>query len=222
MEPDIKLEPNEARIFGVLIEKQLTTPDQYPLSLNAATNGANQKSNRDPVVSLEEDEVAAAIDGLEKKYLVRRVFSRVERYQQTGKETLKLDYPELAILAELLMRGPQMPGELRARVSRMSEMESIGELMTRLALLIERGFVQRIGAAPGSRSERYVQLLSPGLHPLDAPALEGPAEIAALPAGRSSTSEQLAALEARVDRLEKQIKTLADRLGEALPEDQPT
>jgi len=216
MEPAIQLEPNEARIFGVLVEKQLTTPDQYPLSLNAAINGANQKSNRDPVLSLEEDEVAAAIDGLEKKYLVRRVFSRVERFQQNGRDTLKLDFPELAILAELLMRGPQMPGELRARVSRMTELESVNQLMTYLANLIDRGFVQRIGAAPGSRTERYVQLLSPGLHPVDAPVLEGPLE---MPPPRTSTSEQLVALEARVERLERHLKILAEHLGEAMPED---
>jgi uncharacterized protein YceH (UPF0502 family) len=216
MEPPIQLEANEARIFGVLIEKQLTTPDQYPLSLNAATNGANQKSNRDPVLSLEEDEVATAIDGLEKKYLVRRVFSRVERYQQTGKETLKLEYPELAILAELLMRGPQMPGELRARVSRMSEIESIGQLMAYLAGLIERGYIQRIGAAPGARTERYVQLLSPGLHPVDAPALEGPPSMPAAPVVH--TSDRVAALEARVEQLERQLRDLAERLGEVLPE----
>lgn len=216
MESDIRLEPHEARIFGVLIEKQLTTPDQYPLSLNALTNGANQKSNRDPVLSLEEDDVIAAIDGLEKRYLVRRVFSRVERYQQTGRETLKLEYPELGILAELLMRGPQMPGELGRRVSRMSEIESTGQLMTLLAGLIERGFVQRIGAAPGSRSERYVQLLSPGLHPVDAPVLDGPPPIPVESVGSSSTKEQLLALETRVERLERQLKELAGKLGEDL------
>lgn len=217
MEPDIRLEPNEARVLGVLVEKQLTTPDQYPLSLNATTNGANQKSNRDPVLSLEEEDVTAALDGLERKYLVRRVFSRVERYQQTAKETLKLQFPELAIVAELLMRGPQMPGELRARVSRMSDIESIGQLMAYLANLIERGFIQRIGAAPGARTERYVQLLSPGLHPFDAPVLEGSAPIP-VESTVSTSSERLTALEARVERLEQQLKTLAERLGETLPE----
>lgn len=216
MEPLIQLEPNEARILGVLIEKQLTTPDQYPLSLNALINGANQKSNREPVLSLEEDDVATAIDGLEKKYLARRVFSRVERYQQNGRDTLKLEYAELSILAELMMRGPQMPGELRARVSRMSPIESVGQLMSYLAHLIERGFVQRIGAAPGARSERYVQLLCSGLHPVDAPALEGAAPIPPAPTISPSSGDRLAALEARVERLEAQLKTLAERLGETL------
>jgi uncharacterized protein YceH (UPF0502 family) len=218
MEAQIRLEPNEARILGVLIEKQLTTPDQYPLSLNAVTNGANQKSNRDPVLSLEEDDAAAAIDGLEKKYLVRRVFSRVERYQQTARETLQLEYLELSILAELMMRGPQMPGELRARVSRMSPIESVGQLMSHLARLIERGFVQRIGAAPGARSERYVQLLCPESHPVDAPVLEGAAPIPSAPTISPSSGDRLAALEGRVERLERQLKTLAERLGEVLPE----
>jgi len=217
MEPEIRLEPIEARLLGVLVEKQLTTPDQYPLSLNALTNGANQKSNRDPVLSLEEDEVAAAIDSLEKRYMVRRVFSRVERYQQTARETLKLEYPELAVLADLIMRGPQMPGELRAHASRMTEIESIGHLMTLLAGLIERGFVQRIGAAPGARSERYVQLLAPGLHPVDAPVLDGPPPMPAGPVV-STTKEQLAELEARVEKLERQLESLAEKLGETLSE----
>jgi uncharacterized protein YceH (UPF0502 family) len=214
MESELHLEPTEARVLGVLVEKQLTTPDQYPLSLNALTNGANQKSNRDPVVALEEDEVAAAIDSLEKKYLVRRVFSRVERYQQTAKETLKLEYPELAILADLMMRGPQMPGELRAHASRMTEIESIGHLMTLLGGLIERGYVQRIGAAPGSRSERYIQLLCPGLHPVDAPVLEGLPSMPAAPVPSSTNKEQLTALETRVERLERQLRALAEKLGE--------
>lgn len=215
MEPEIKLEPNEARVLGVLIEKQLTTPDQYPLSLNALTNGANQKSNRDPVLTLEEDDIVTAIDGLEKLYLVRRVFSRVERYQQTAKETLKLGFPELALLAELMMRGPQMPGELRIHASRMAEIESIGHLMGLLTGLIERGMVQRIGAAPGARSERYVQLLSPGLHPFDAPVLEGLPSMPAM-SPVSSTREQLTELEARVEKLERQLQELAGKLGESL------
>src|SRR5262245_9738614 len=118
---DILLDPIESRLFGVLIEKALTTPDQYPLSVNAAVNGANQKSNRDPVLTLEEPEVASALQRLEKKYMARLVFpggSRVEKYCHNGKDALGLDAPALAVLAELLLRGPQSPGELRGRAGR--------------------------------------------------------------------------------------------------------
>jgi uncharacterized protein YceH (UPF0502 family) len=213
MTPDIRLDPYEARLFGVLIEKQLTTPDQYPLSLNAAINAANQKSNRDPVLSLEEDEVAEALNRLELKYLVRKVYSRVERYRHNGKENLNLDMPELAILAELLMRGPQMPGELRTRVSRMSPIDSQEQLLKSLAVLIERGFVERLDPTPGARAERYVQLLSPGLHPLDAPAA---AASAVRPAAESDLAARVEVLEGQVQRLQQQLRSLSAKLGEAV------
>ena len=207
----ITLDAHEARLFGVLIEKALTTPDQYPLSLNAATNAANQKSNRDPVLSLSEEEVAAALDSLEKKYLVRRVFSRVERYRHNGKEALGLEMAQLAILAELLMRGPQQPGELRARVSRMSAIESLEQLTAELTTLIERGFVQRLDPTPGSRAERYVQLLSPNLHPLDAPPAAVPR---VADSGAYDLSARVAVLETLVDDLRRQLNRLAEKLGE--------
>ena len=210
---DAQLDPYEARLFGVLIEKQLTTPDQYPLSLKAATNAANQKSNRDPVLSLTEDEVAEALNRLDEKYLVRKVYSRVERYRHSGKETLHLDIPELAILAELLMRGPQMPGELRTRVGRMSPIDSQEHLLRLLALLIERGFVERLGPAPGARAERYVQRLSPDLHPLDAPAL---AASGGRPAAQADLAARVEALESQVHRLQQQLHSLAAKLGEAV------
>lgn len=198
----IVLDAIEARLFGVLIEKALTTPDQYPLSLNATTNAANQKSNRDPVLSLEEDQVAEGLYRLEQKYLVRKVFSRVERFRHNGKETLGLEYPQLAVLAELLLRGPQMPGELRTRVSRMSPVDSIEHLMGLLQPLIERGFVQRLDPTPGARAERYVQLLSPGLHPLDAPT---PAE------APTTAREHSPNLHARVEQLEREVADLRAR-----------
>ncbi len=202
MSISVQIDAHEARLFGVLIEKALTTPDQYPLSLNAATNGANQKSNRDPVLVLTEDDVAEAVYRLEQKYLVRKVFSRVERYRHNGKETLGLEYPELAVLAELLMRGPQMPGELRTRASRMSPIDSQEQLLTLLSKLIERGLVQRLDPTPGARAERYVQLLSPGLHPLDAPAI---------PDTSGSPSSAAPGIAARVDALEGELTRLRQR-----------
>jgi len=210
---DIQLDPIEARLFGVLIEKALTTPDQYPLSVNAAVNGANQKTNREPVLALEEPEVAGALQRLERKYMARMVFpgsSRVEKYCHNGKDALALDAPALAVLAELLLRGPQSPGELRGRAGRMIAIESLDHLATILSTLIERGFVRRLPPSPGSRVERYVQLLCPDLHPLEAPVAayaareeDGPTRsVAADLAARVET------LEAEVGRLREEVRAL--------------
>jgi uncharacterized protein YceH (UPF0502 family) len=219
MQRDIQLDPYEARLFGVLIEKALTTPEQYPLSINAAMSGANQKSNRDPVLSLDEEQVAMALERLVQKYLARKVFpanSRVEKYCHNGKDGLGLDTQELALLAELLMRGPQTAGELRGRATRMQPIESLERLAEILNPLIERGLVKRIPPAPGSRTERYVQLLSPDLHPLDAPSpasahVSDESPEVTTPVG--TLAARLAALEADVERLRQQCRAFAAKLG---------
>src|SRR6185312_14596512 len=116
------LTPIESRVLGVLIEKATTTPEQYPLSLNALTNGANQKNNRDPVLSVSDDEVFDAVESLREKQLavrVDQVGSRVHKYKHTAGEILRCSGAQLAVLAELLLRGPQTQGELRGRASRM-------------------------------------------------------------------------------------------------------
>ena len=138
----IELTALEARVIGCLIEKALTTPDQYPLSLNALVNACNQKSNRDPVLDLSESAVQQVVDGLSKKHLVMEKSgfgSRVPKYQHrfcnTEFGSLKLDPQELAIVCELLVRGPQTPGELRTRASRMapfSETSDVEAALTRL------------------------------------------------------------------------------------------
>ena len=221
MQRDIQLDPHEARLFGVLIEKALTTPEQYPLSINAATNGANQRSNRDPVLSLEEDQVAMALERLVQKYLARKVFpanSRVEKYCHNGKDGLGLDVRELAIMAELLMRGPQTVGELRTRAGRMQPIESLDALAVILGPLIEQGFVKRLPPLPGSRAERYVQLLSPDLHPLDAPppvSGSGSQEFARPSTPIGALAARLETLEAEVERLREQCRTLAAKLGQS-------
>jgi uncharacterized protein YceH (UPF0502 family) len=214
MTPDIRLDPHEARVFGVLVEKALTTPDQYPLSVNAATNGANQKSNRDPVLSLSEDQVAAALYRLEQKYMARKVFpgnSRVEKYCHNGKEALGLDAVALAVIAELLMRGPQTAGELRARASRMTAFESLEALATVLDQLIERELARRLDPAPGSRAERYVQLLSPDAP--TPPSYQAMASGAAAPpaSGDPTLTARVEALEAEVARLRAEVDRLAQR-----------
>ena len=119
---DVELNAHEARVLGVLIEKCLTTPDQYPLSLNAATNGCNQKSNRNPMVDFSEAEVTVAITGLQYKHLAGAstpAGSRVEKYRHNAGAHFKIDDRDMAVLAELLIRGPQSPGELRTRANRM-------------------------------------------------------------------------------------------------------
>jgi uncharacterized protein YceH (UPF0502 family) len=213
---DIQLDPYEARIFGVLVEKALTTPDQYPLTLNAVTNGANQKSNRDPVLSLDEVEVAGALQRLESKYMVRKVFpgnSRVEKYCHNGKDALNLETSALAVLAELLMRGPQTPGDLRARAHRMTPLPSQADLSAVLDQLMARGFVRQLGPSPGSRAERYVQVLSPDLHPLEAPAGAYAADRAPSTPPAPALAARVEALEAEVERLRQQVHALAERLG---------
>jgi uncharacterized protein YceH (UPF0502 family) len=209
MHLEVKLTPHESRVLGVLVEKALTTPEGYPLTLNAATNGANQKSNRDPVSSLDETEVAIALEGLVQKHLVRKVFlenSRVEKYAHRGGEMLNLPTPALATLAELLMRGPQTLGELRTRVSRMSKIESLERMMEALHPLMEHGYAQRIDPAPGSRAERYVQLLCPDLHPIDRAA-------AAVPPNSPGLAERVEKLEAEVAQLQRQVDELLARLS---------
>src|SRR5664279_3621894 len=131
MNLEIQLDANESRVFGVLVEKALTTPEQYPLTINALTNGANQKSNRYPVLELDEVAIEAALQRLAKKYMVRSVFpmnSRVEKYVHNGKDALGLDATPLAVVAELLLRGPQTPGEIRTHAGRMIPIESLDQL----------------------------------------------------------------------------------------------
>jgi uncharacterized protein YceH (UPF0502 family) len=221
----VQLTPAESRVVGVLIEKALTTPDQYPLSLNALVAGCNQKNNRDPVLTMTEDEAYDATESLRGKQLVVRVDvanSRVHRYKQTVGETLRARTGEVAILAELLLRGPQTLGELRGRASRMHPLESLDVVKDMLRALMERPepFVKEIPAAPGSRAERFVQLLSPDLHRFDAPAA---AAASSAPAGATSSprAEPSPELAERVTRLEGEVaslRQLVTRLAEALGE----
>ncbi len=162
--------PDECRVLGTLIEKALTTPGQYPLSLNSLVTGVNQKSNRDPVVEIDEERALRAIDGLRAKGLARDVTftgSRVEKYRHTAGEALELRPPALAILAELLLRGPQTVGELRGRASRMHPLDSLEAVEAVLATLAQHSnaMVREIPPLSGSRAMRWMQLLCESLHP---------------------------------------------------------
>jgi uncharacterized protein YceH (UPF0502 family) len=197
----IRLNPNECRVLGVLVEKAQTTPGQYPLTLNGLVLGCNQKNNREPVLSLSEEAVFDAVDGLRNKGLVREAMlsgSRVAKYRHVAREALSLSTPELVVLAELLMRGPQSVAELRARASRMAPLDSqeaVQALVDGLAARPE----PLAARVPGSRTVRYAQQLCPDLHPLDAPSSDDePAPSAQEDPGIST----------RLDRLEEQVASL--------------
>ena len=161
--PALVLDAVEARLLGVLVEKETTTPDAYPLSLNALQNGANQKSNRDPRTNLSSHEIEKGLARLRNKGLAsasHAAGARVEKYKHTAGTTWELDARELAVLAELVLRGAQQPGELRTRASRMARIESLPELDAILDTLRQRGFVQRLDPLPGSRAARWDQIVA--------------------------------------------------------------
>jgi uncharacterized protein YceH (UPF0502 family) len=212
---NINLTALEARVIGSLIEKAITTPDQYPLSLNALTNACNQKSNRDPVLELDERAVQETLDALAKKHMVleRSGFgSRVPKYQHrfcnTGFGSLEFTPQETAIVCELLLRGPQTPGELRSRASRMAPIAEVGEVeaaLTRLAAREDGPFVVRLAREPGKRESRYAHLLSGSVEGAAEGIEQYAAEASSAPrADRKSLEERLAALEQRVADLERQ------------------
>ncbi len=225
----IELTPNEARALGVLIEKAFTTPEQYPLSINALTGGANQKNNRDPVLSLPEDEVFNAVESLREKQLAVRVDaigSRVHKYKHVAGEALRCKAGELAILAELMLRGPQTLGELRGRANRMQPIATLDDAKMLLRGLKEQQepLVRELPAEPGTRAEKYAQLLSPASHavpPAQATtaAVAAPASGGGGAAGGSSLAERVARLETDVAELRKIIDEL---VGPATPSSSAT
>jgi len=217
----------EARVIGCLIEKQITTPDQYPLSLNALVNACNQKSNRDPVLDLDERTVQQTLDDLGRKHFVveKSGFgSRVPKYQHrfcnTEYGTLKLDPQELAIVCELLLRGPQTPGELRSRASRMASFTDVSEVeaaLNRLSAREDGPFVVRLAREAGRRDSRYAHLFSGevagGSDEAEVPrsaTLSTPAETA-FPDMRQE--QRLARLEEEVRALRAELTDLRTRLG---------
>lgn len=211
------LNPNEARVIGALIEKQITTPDQYPLSLNALTSACNQKSNRVPVLELDENTVQQTLDGLAKRYLVGKAggFSnRVTKYQHRFCNTeygeLKLTAHQLAVVCELLLRGPQTPGELRSHAERLCPFNDVQQVEQTLNQLMERDepLVTRLPRDPGKRESRYAHRFFG-----DIPA---PAAAPTLPDSPTPTDrERLDRLERRVAELAEQVDRLQHMLGSA-------
>ena len=219
---NLELAPLEARVIGCLIEKQITTPDQYPLSLNALTNACNQKSNRDPVLDLDERTVQQIVDALVRKHLVieRSGFgSRVPKYQHVFCNTefgsLKFAPLETAIVCELLLRGPQTPGELRTRAARMCDVADVAQVESALQALMTRPegpFVARLAREPGRRESRYAQLFCGTVDTPDDVPDELPAARVSMPA--SEDDARLDRLEKLVDRLVEEVTQLKRRLGD--------
>jgi uncharacterized protein len=203
------LTAEEQRVLGCLIEKRWTTPDTYPLSLNALRLACNQSTNRDPVLDLDEHTVRDAAQRLCQYGLARLASghtSRSIKYRHLAEEALALDRPGLAVLAVLLLRGPQTPGELKARSERMAPIGSLSEVDAVLAALIEAGYVERLGRRPGQKEERYAQVLG-SEPPADAVAAAPEAAPAAAPAG-PSLAERVRALEAEVAELRDALAEL--------------
>src|SRR3984893_5018935 len=161
----------ESRVLGSLVEKELTTPDYYPLSLNALVNACNQKSNRDPIMNLDEDSVRSALRVLHDNSLARSVSaadSRVTKYEHRLQEAFNFDRREASIFCELLLRGPQTPGELRSRVERMHHFDDLSEVQSALQRLMNREppLVKVLARQPGTKESRYIHLLSGEAEPV--------------------------------------------------------
>jgi len=220
---NIELSALEARVIGCLIEKQIATPDQYPLSLNALVNACNQKSNRDPVLDLDERAVQPIVDGLVRKHMLieRSGFgSRVPKYQQTFCNTefgsLKFTPIETGILCELLVRGPQTPGELRTRAARLAEIGDVSQVESALQNLMTRQdgpFVARLPRETGRRDSRYVHLFC-------GEVADAETSVAALSErttdkpGSDDDTDRLTQLEHLVEELRKEVMGLKQRMDD--------
>lgn len=215
-----ELSPLEGRVIGCLIEKEITTPDQYPLSLNALMTACNQKSNRDPVLTLDRVAVQGIVDGLMKKHLVTDrsggMGGRVTRYRHRFCNTqfgdLKLSPRETAIVCELLLRGPQTPGELRGRASRMAPLHDVSEVETALQSLVgrEEPLVARLPRQPGRRESRWMQLFTGEAPPeAESPPAGATPDIPATEAGHASLELRVEELEAQIERLNRRLDALA-------------
>jgi len=208
---DVKLNDIEARVLGVLVEKELSTPEYYPLSLNALTNACNQKNNRLPVMSLEESDVVRALDGLNSQGLAEKIYkagSRVAKYQHLMDSKLSLRRREMAVVAELLMRGPQTPGELRNRSERMYQFKSLEEVDETIhSLTNERPepLVVLLPRMAGQKEQRYAHLLS-GEPEITEETAAAPMEAATLKV--RAENERIAALEEEVKRLREELESL--------------
>jgi len=210
---DIVLNNVEARVLGALIEKEITTPDYYPLSLNALINACNQKNNREPVMTVDENVVRTALHNLQMKRLAGPAGgadSRVTKYEHRIQEVFNFTRAETAVIDVLLLRGPQTPGELRGRAERMFRFEELSDVQATLQRLIEREppLVKMLPRQPGTKESRYGHLLAG-----DMEGYEGPADPAAAAHG-PSTDTRVSHLEEEVAQLRTEIAELRQQLEE--------
>jgi uncharacterized protein len=210
----IRLSPAEARVLGALMEKEATTPEYYPLSLNALVNACNQRSNREPVMILDEDDARQALHGLEDKGLAGRARSsegRVTKYEHWLGEAFNFSRAEQALLCVLLLRGPQTPGELRGRTERMHRFEEIADVLAGLQKLMDRDppLAAVLPRQPGTKEASYAHLLS------------GPVESIVIPDSEPVTArenvvhdERITKLEAAIAELQQEIAGLRQRIDD--------
>ncbi|HUA16218.1 MAG TPA: YceH family protein [Verrucomicrobiae bacterium] len=203
----------EARVLGSLIEKDITTPDYYPLSLNALVNACNQKNNRDPVMALDEPTVRDALSALQEKRLAGPAGgadSRVTKFEHRLQEVFNFDRREIAIVCVLLLRGPQTPGEIRSRTDRMYHFETLDDVISTLDRLAQRepSLARMLPRQPGTKESRYMHLFS------GEPAESSAAHMPVLPASTAtSNGDRLAALEEEVARLRSELLDVQSQLA---------
>lgn len=214
-----QLSATEARVIGCLLEKQITTPEQYPLSVNAVVTACNQKTNREPVMNLSEHEVQEILDTLVKRHYLRTVSgfgNRVTKYEQRFCNSefgdLKLSPAEVAIITTLLLRGAQTPGELRGRAARMHEFNDMGEVESALENLAQREdgpYVVRLPREPGKRESRYMHLFSG-----DVETLINVVETVSPLDSDNELASRVEALENDVAELKQRLASLLEHLGD--------
>jgi hypothetical protein len=207
-----ELDEIEVRVLGSLVEKEITTPDYYPLSLNALINACNQKSNRDPVMALDERVVTQALDSLNEKNLAGQVSSadsRVPKYVHRMQEVFNFDRREMAVLCVLLLRGPQTPGELRGRAERMYKFDDLEVVESALRHLMEREppLVKKLARQPGTKESRYAHLLAG-----DVEGWIAPAEAPPVAATGGQDEQRITRLETEVQSLRTEIAALRQQL----------
>ncbi len=210
---DILLTAVETRVLGSLVEKELTTPEYYPLSLNALVNACNQKSNRDPVMNLDEEGVREALRTLDKKGLAGaadNMVSRVSKYEHRLQEAYNFTRHEIAILAELLLRGPQTHGELRSRADRMHKFDDLGIVQSTLQRLMKREppLVKVLPRQPGTKEARYAHLLNGDV---EVPPPDSAVGVAVTTSANSG--DRITRLEDQVENLQTEIADLKQQFA---------
>ncbi len=210
------LNPAEVRVLGALVEKQLTTPDYYPLTLNALLNACNQLTNREPVVAFDESTVTRAIEDLREKRLAGQfqgAESRVAKYKHALTDALLLTPAEVALLCVLLLRGPQTIGELRTRAERMFAFETlaeVGEVLAALASHQPQALVAKLPRQPGTKEARYAHLLG---GPIASAAIEPTVQAHSASAVASPEAERVDRLETEVAALRREVAELKEQLA---------